>query len=1580
MRSKISKVFSFIMITIIGFVIIGFLSIYAKEAINLSIDSKYLYDETNTYQYIYDETIGTDFDNNARYVLNVNKKNKEFVSNETPITVFTHGWAGWGDSWGNGNDSLVSILQKEWDANIYTLHFEKEPSDETYFLKVYNSTATHRYASDGLVNEIEITNFDENKPIFDWSKKNIFVFDGYKTGFSNDYIYTQFNYALSRVVYDYKMAKGMLPKMNLIGHSRGGLTNMQYALDHPDLVDSMYSFGTPYLGTSTVEIDVNLFDSRLANTLFGQDTLDGEKDIVNYSVYKKYYDRWNDGYDEFYSHINVMALGAVTSTAYLLNIAFDKLLSLLDFLPFMKTLDMKMQESFGVVEGHTAYLAIKSGIIVGLTVLISKLLYHFVSASVLKEIAAGTFKIASIIDRFASLIRDLCPLDNEIAEYYLGFIGYLPEVLTSFFGLLIREYNFTSPTVTKYRSDLNSSNRIFRDIASLGIWNSDVAVNIESQMALRELNGELLEYRGFKRHYVVFRALDFPPESLDIPHNKEVLHPELQRFLLNDILKEKENEWAYTKIDDTSVRLDGCYETASSVLTIPNQIEIDGKNYNVKCIANYAFANNNYGHPISKVVIPETVEEIGDYAFYNSDLIEEIDFSNAKSLKRIGTSAFAIEDETKESNLLNFELPENLNYIDDYAFYNNYKLTNINLPYNVLLGEGVFAGTSINSIRSNNRYIWQNGCLIQKYDSTDNCGLVYANPDLKDFDIPSNVVSISAFAFLNHKNIESINLNNVSSIGPMAFANSTLKTINNADNIKDANISAFYQTKWLENETIGDEKQDFLTLGKALIAYLGNEENIIVKDGIERIGQNAFASSNAKTIELPSSIKSIGVDAFNQNLKNIIFNSSNPPMLDGICFGKDTIINVKAIYLNNYKKDIFFSSIDKENIINSDDNFSGNEITTLEITLKFDLGDDVIEQVVDYGSYLDDYPRIEKKIGQEFIGFIDEEGNIIKPFDMILFTSDKILKPYYENIKYVFDFEKDGSFETTVDSQGRIDISSFDIYKEGQEFLGWYDEAGNLVIDRDGTIKNFEYSGLLTPKYMIYYYKAQYTIDGIEFIDLRDYSVEEPLKYNDLPPVDRFGYIFKYWIVEGTDIILQDDICAPYDETNDFTIKIKAVFESYDKIAEKTLISIGSEIAIVDMSNWNTSVNYHISIEFYTKYVTFIGRKDKTFTLQIVTRSRNTGLVLGFENMNFKAPDHINAGFNAVSAYTKKDESHYILYVRYKGINSIQGGKGGIGGTPQPLNQAGYNEDGKNGESGYNGYTGGNGIEAHHVVLQAYDISSFISIKGGEGGKGGEGQSGQSGGNGKNPPSGWFGWPIAGDSGHSGGIGGVGGKGGKGGFAIKVDSSIGQIRVPADLNEKGELTYHLEGGAGGQGGKGGKGGKGGNGCSDTSANIFNGVGDPGNGGDGGKGGAGGNGGNGSFATNAINSKDYTSYGGESGNAGLGGPGGAGGIYGQGGNAGDFGANGRAGKNGECGSDGNPGEKGEDISGNAKILVYSINFYTNEFKKKYLVNNSNNNDFLLRQENTSSYTGSGGGGGHSPIHERPSSRIEQVCYR
>ena len=97
-----------------------------------------------------------------------------------------------------------------------------------------------------------------------------------------------------------------IPKINLIGHSRGGITNLQYALDHPDIVDSLISIGTPYFGSNSASIDFNLLFGMIAGG-------SGEADVTNAEKYNEYYNRWNNNYETLYKNINAHALGGYSS-------------------------------------------------------------------------------------------------------------------------------------------------------------------------------------------------------------------------------------------------------------------------------------------------------------------------------------------------------------------------------------------------------------------------------------------------------------------------------------------------------------------------------------------------------------------------------------------------------------------------------------------------------------------------------------------------------------------------------------------------------------------------------------------------------------------------------------------------------------------------------------------------------------------------------------------------------------------------------------------------------------------------------------------------------------------------------------------------------------------------------------------------------------------------------------------------------------------------------------------------------------------------------------------------------------------
>jgi pimeloyl-ACP methyl ester carboxylesterase len=239
------KIFTLFLLTctiIVSLLMFATKSVYALELKHFTYNDKTLYDETNTFEYKTEFSNKPNiYDNNERY--NFSASTNIEVDIGTPLlTVFTHGLYGDASHWSNNSanvfayseHSLITRLAKLIDSNIYWVII-----DEYQNLKIMDVT-NELYDSINSGNPVIYDGIEINH-ITDVSRHSIVIFEAFSSGGINDEVYTEFNYAISRIVHDIRVVNdGLLPKMNLIGHSRGGITNMQYALDHPDLVHSIY--------------------------------------------------------------------------------------------------------------------------------------------------------------------------------------------------------------------------------------------------------------------------------------------------------------------------------------------------------------------------------------------------------------------------------------------------------------------------------------------------------------------------------------------------------------------------------------------------------------------------------------------------------------------------------------------------------------------------------------------------------------------------------------------------------------------------------------------------------------------------------------------------------------------------------------------------------------------------------------------------------------------------------------------------------------------------------------------------------------------------------------------------------------------------------------------------------------------------------------------------------------------------------------------------------------------------------------------------------------------------------------------
>ncbi len=240
---------------------------------------------------------------------------KEVKYSNAEITILTHGLGGTASDWSNNtkgvgdhfvenNSSLIEKIKDcfKQKVNLYRVSnkVEKNSSNTLPQYKVYNEGYTTSVITSGH--------------IASFSQHTIIVVE-YDSWCSMKEAYIEFDYIVDKISKDYLTFKKSdktsdLPRLNLIGHSMGGLINMQYAIEHPKNVSNLISIGTPYNGS--------WYDNSLT-TFLGYNDFEKQRCIngkCNHDYYfcniEKRKEKWNQIYSEN-KHINFLACSAETS-------------------------------------------------------------------------------------------------------------------------------------------------------------------------------------------------------------------------------------------------------------------------------------------------------------------------------------------------------------------------------------------------------------------------------------------------------------------------------------------------------------------------------------------------------------------------------------------------------------------------------------------------------------------------------------------------------------------------------------------------------------------------------------------------------------------------------------------------------------------------------------------------------------------------------------------------------------------------------------------------------------------------------------------------------------------------------------------------------------------------------------------------------------------------------------------------------------------------------------------------------------------------------------------------------------------
>ena len=781
-------------------------------------------------------------------------------------------------------------------------------------------------------------------------KHLIVIFEGHDTNSSNVNMYYQFNYMLSSILYKLKdNYGGKIPKVNLIGHSRGGLTNLQYALDHPDIVENLISIGTPYFGSTSISIVQNVEDF----------TGDGLKDLINPSVYKGYRNTWNNGYENMYSKINAVAIGAYSTLPFLAKVAHS---------------DRSETINFWGALGVDAAIAAVSAYKVATRF---KFLFESLAMKAVTNLAYKIFPqsiTASIVELLANEIVLLPPTVAWFSDAVVSLNSQLaiPSIGIPYKGFKRKDKCFS----------LFSSHNLKRIaqwkppvVHNLEPWDEEIIGMVESELWKTNKSADKIEYYATSSGVCITGIKNQGESSvLEIPSTitvgqsvKTVTEIAAGAFGNNMIgLNNRNNSIATTYSADND-------DTDIKTLIIPASVKKIG-NGAFKGMSNLetvTFADSNkaiefgtevfaYCPKLKEITLPSTSAEIPAGMFKGCVSLESI--SVPSSVTKIGSEAFS-----GCSNMCFSTVSNNITEIGEMAFFGCKGAETINISSSVnKIGDGAFADISdvkefvISS--SNEKYHTSEGVVFSKdlseivqYPKSKNGGSFTANKNGLSGDADM-VTTIHPYAFYGCENLTSVNLTGVEAIGELAFAKAfNIKNIT-AEGLEDTSYGVFSGTSWLEDSA---KEKSQVVLGKCLILYADVDKTIVesndLDESITGIAGQAFASSDIESICISGKIKHIGENAFLNavNLQNVYFDEMNSDLVadlkspDKTIFGNNRpdltvyLVEKDMRLFNNGGKNAFTGiSIEKMKryrALLAISNGESRKVTTDEIAITFNI-------------------------------------------------------------------------------------------------------------------------------------------------------------------------------------------------------------------------------------------------------------------------------------------------------------------------------------------------------------------------------------------------------------------------------------------------------------------------------------------------------------------------------------------------------------------------------------------------------------------------------------------------------------------
>lgn len=359
------------------------------------------------------------------------------------------------------------------------------------------------------------------------------------------------------------------------------------------------------------------------------------------------------------------------------------------------------------------------------------------------------------------------------------------------------------------------------------------------------------------------------------------------------------SDYSYSFISDDTVKIEA-YHGSDTDLLIPSAI--DG--YTVKEIGNSVFESGE----LTSVIIPDTVCNIGRYAFYNCSRLKRVTmpcsaeimskaFSGCNSVEKViitsgdgqmtnyssdpllldKDNSFMQTPWYKTKEKVDVVLCNDVKSIGNYAFYRCSNVQSVTVPKTVnSLGlRAFYYNKTLQSVvvsPDNLSYCDVDGVLYSKDMSTL---VVYpAGKTDASYNVTDNTINISDYAFSFCQSLSVLNFScSVSNVGALSIYDcEALKQVNVPEN-NDAYYSSDGVLYSKDKSTLvyypsGKEDKEFLMLpdttaiGERAVCFT-KLESVKISQGVTKIGSYAFCSNKGVSeIFVPNSVEYVDSNAF----------------------------------------------------------------------------------------------------------------------------------------------------------------------------------------------------------------------------------------------------------------------------------------------------------------------------------------------------------------------------------------------------------------------------------------------------------------------------------------------------------------------------------------------------------------------------------------------------------------------------------------------------------------------------------------------------------------------------------------------